>query len=114
MDTAIKFPLVLIRWLDSCDLPGWKRLSEWGGVNTLECVSVGFLVAEDEKSKTVAPHLAYPSDEANTQGAGIMVIPARSILELTTLTSSSPAHVSEDRFSDHQECGQPSAARLSA
>jgi hypothetical protein len=82
-----RFPLVMIYWLDSCDIAGWKRLDSWPGVRTLQCVSVGYLIGEDAHSKTISPHLAYPDDETNTSGAGIMVIPTRAITKLTVLSS---------------------------
>lgn len=82
-----RFPLVMIEWLDSCDIAGWKRLDAWNGVHTLQCVSVGFLIGEDAQSKTVSPHLAYPDDVTNTSGSGIMIIPARAITRLTVLAT---------------------------
>jgi hypothetical protein len=81
-----RFPLVMIHWLDSCDIAGWKRLDSWSGVRTLQCVSVGYLIREDEFSKTISPHLAYPDDDANTSGAGIMVIPTRAIMKQLVLS----------------------------
>jgi hypothetical protein len=97
----MKWPLVMVRWLDSCDIQGWKRLNAWPGVPTLECVSVGYLVAEDETTKTIAPHVAYPGDDENSQGAGIMVIPARAIVSVTPLTASSrSACAAEDHCVD--------------
>lgn len=105
-----KFDLFLIRWLDSCDIQGWKRISDWRNVGTLECVSVGFLIAEDETTKTIAPHLAFPNDQDNTQGAGIMVIPARSIISMERLPTSWLACASEDHSSDHPECELPFVA----
>ena len=50
----------------------------------MECVSIGFLIAEDAASKTIAPHIAYPNEETS-QAAGIMIIPAASITSVMKL-----------------------------
>ncbi len=76
----------MIHWLDSCDVSGWKRLSEWQGVRSLECVSVGFVIAEDATTKTVASHIAYPADD-DSQATGIMVIPVAAITKTTVLSN---------------------------
>jgi hypothetical protein len=58
-DTAAsEWPLVRIRWVDSSSpRMGWTSISEWSGIGSLECVSVGYLIAEDHEQKAVAPHL---------------------------------------------------------
>ena len=77
---TLKWPLVRIRWLDSTSAPkGWIAVQDWKGIGSLECISVGYLIAEDRETKTIAPHLAYPDDEAQCQGNGIMVIPSGAI-----------------------------------
>ena len=68
---------------------GWISLAERPEIGSLECVSVGYVIAEDEKSKTIAPHLAYPEDDANVQGNGIIVIPRAAILSTELLTQRS-------------------------
>jgi hypothetical protein len=81
-----KWPLVRVRWLDSSSpRTGWIRLNEWEGVGSLECLSVGYLIAEDTESKTLAPHLAYPDDEDQCQGNGIIVIPCGAIVSVDPL-----------------------------
>jgi len=49
---------------------GWVRIAEWEGVGSLECVSVDYLIAEDERSRTIAPHLAYPEDGISARVTG--------------------------------------------
>jgi hypothetical protein len=83
-----KWPLVLVRWLDSSTPRGWHSLAEWPGIGSHECVSVGFLYAEDETSKTVIPHFAFPNDDMNRQGNRIMVISAGAVLSVERLVSS--------------------------
>ena len=80
-----RWPLVRVRWLDSTAPRGWQPLADWRGAGTLECISVGYLYAEDEISKTVIPHFAYPAEESNRQGGGIMIIPAGAILSIERL-----------------------------
>ena len=67
---------------------GWTGLKEWAGIGSLECISVGYLIDENNHTKTIVPHLAYPDDEDNCQGNGIMVIPTAAILSLEELISS--------------------------
>lgn len=69
----MRWPLVRVHWVDSTSpRMGWTNIATWEGVGSLECVSVGYLIAEDEKTKTIAPHLAYPDDDEQCQGNGIM------------------------------------------
>ena len=88
------WPLVLIRWLDSSAPRGWQALSEWPGVGSLECVSVGYLYAQDDKSKTIIPHFAYPNDPISRQGSGIMAIPIGAIVSIETLAICGPPPIS--------------------
>ena len=83
----LPWPLVCIVWRDSSSPRGWLNLKEWGGVHSLDCVSVGYLIAEDDESKTLVPHIAYPAEEENRQGAGIMVIPAGAVVSVERLTT---------------------------
>jgi len=70
---------------------GWIAIQDWKGVDSLECISVGYVIAEDEKSKTIAPHLAYPDDEDQCQGNGIIVIPCGAIVSIDALSISDAA-----------------------
>ena len=80
--------LVLVRWVDSTSpRMGWVHLSEWQGVGSLECVSAGYLVAEDDRSKTIAPHLAYPDDDDQCQANGVIVIPNGAIVSMERLVT---------------------------
>jgi hypothetical protein len=47
-----------------------SQFGDWEGIGSLECVSVGFLLAENEPTKTLIPHFAYANDDANRQGSG--------------------------------------------
>jgi hypothetical protein len=86
------WPLVRVRWVDSTSpRMGWIKISAWESVGSLECVSVGYLIAEDERCKTIAPHLAYPDDSEQCQGNGIIVIPTGAIVSVEPLTGAAPS-----------------------
>jgi hypothetical protein len=87
-----KWPLVLVRWLDSASPRGWQPIGDWSGPGSLECVSVGFLFAENDQTKTIIPHFAYADDDVNRQGNGIMVIPCGAIVSIETLSLTSSSH----------------------
>lgn len=83
------WPLVKITWIDSCEpYTGWQRIRSLTPPDSLECVSVGYLVDNGDKTKTIAPHITNPPDE-NAQGCGIMVIPTASIIHVEELISGS-------------------------
>ena len=96
-----RWPLVMVRWLDSSAPRGWQPMAEWQGAGSLACVSVGFLFARDETAATVIPHFAYPDDDRNRQGSGIMVIPAGAIVSINELRIES---VCEDRTASASSC----------
>jgi hypothetical protein len=74
--------------LDSTTPPiAWTSIADWKGVSSLECISVGYLIAEDTISKTIVPHLAYPDDLEQCQGNEIIVIPQGAIISVERLSS---------------------------
>jgi hypothetical protein len=78
---------VRVRWVDSTSpRSAWTSVKDWDGVGSLGCISVGYLIAEDNESKTIAPHLAYPHDEDQCQGNGIIVIPSGAIVLVDLLS----------------------------
>lgn len=73
--------LVLIEWEDSAQpIAQWQRLEdmELGGI--VRCVSVGWLVVDDEEKKVLAPNMG--GGEHNLQACGVIQIPARSITRI--------------------------------
>jgi hypothetical protein len=85
--TSDRWPLVRVHWLDSAAPRGWQPMADWPETHSLECVSVGFLYAEDKYAKTIVPHFAFPDDDVNRQGGGVMVIPAGAIVSMVRLVS---------------------------
>jgi hypothetical protein len=109
----MQWPLVLVPWLDSAAPDAnWISLRDYQGIKTLECISVGYLVHEEGGRKTIAPHIAYPDDEEQRQGNGLMVIPDQAILSmerLICLSSASSVCEAEEHSSGHPECVHPSS-----
>jgi hypothetical protein len=73
--------LVLIEWLDSRRGEGWVRLEDLESTVT-RCRSVGWIVARDAASVTLAGHLG----ESPEQCCGDLTIPARAILKMIPLS----------------------------
>lgn len=72
--------LVLVEWLDSRRGEGWVRLDELNGTVT-KCKSVGWIIAMDDSSMTLAGHLG----EEPEQCCGDLTIPKCSIRSIATL-----------------------------
>jgi hypothetical protein len=80
--------LVLIEWVDSGQpIPGWQWLSDLEPRCAHKCVSVGFLVQDDEKTKVLAPNLGSSNGDADwDQASGLFTIPTVAITKLERLT----------------------------
>jgi hypothetical protein len=78
----IKFPLVAIEWIDASRLSGggWIDLKDVPNPYTLRCVSVGYLVADNEHGKTLVPTIGNIEDTYESHTFGGMMIPASAIL----------------------------------
>lgn len=83
--------LVLIEWMDSGQpIPGWQWLSDFEPRRAHKCVSVGFLLQDDEKTKVLAPNLGASSgDDDWDQASGLLTIPTTAVTKLERLTSAS-------------------------
>lgn len=85
----MNWPLVKVTWIDSCEpYTGWQHIASLKPPDSIECISVGFLVDDGERTKTIAPHITHPADE-HAQGCGIIVIPTKAVLLLERLTVAS-------------------------
>lgn len=60
-------------------------MRDWSHRGPLECVSVGFLFAQENGNVTLIPHLAYANDEDRRQGTGMMIIPETAVTRMDTL-----------------------------
>jgi hypothetical protein len=89
-------PLVMIEWVDSGQpVPGWQWLAEIKPRRPHRCVSVGFLVQDDETTKVLAPNLgASDGDQEWDQASGITTIPTAAVQKIERLTSAPLAYCS--------------------
>jgi len=77
---AVRPILVLIEWLDSRRGEGWVRLEELDSSVT-HCRSVGWVIAKDAFSVTLAGHLG----DNPAQCCGDVTIPKKAICRMITL-----------------------------
>lgn len=79
--------LVIIEWEDSRRPdPEWSFLTEYSAPGICACVSVGYLVADYQWMKVLAPNLAdIHSINDGMQISGVIHIPASSITKITEL-----------------------------
>lgn len=83
----MKLPLVLIEWEDSVQaLPHWQWLSEIQPPKISICHSVGYLVQDGKREKSLAISCANPNDAESAQVSGIISIPTRCIIKIHKLT----------------------------
>lgn len=70
-------PIVLIRWIDSCEKLGWDFVGEMGHLD-LECVSAGFLVKDTPEAITIVHSITGWGTE-DYAGTGQMTIPKSAV-----------------------------------
>jgi len=77
----MKYRHVLIKWLDSRNpTSNWQFLDDLNPPLPCKCVSVGFLLSEDQSQKILASHI---NDlDGDIQVMGVMAIPCYCILEI--------------------------------
>ncbi len=81
--------LVLVEWEDSKQpIAAWQFLREIEGGKTCCCISVGYLVSEENGVKVLAPNLADISNEDDTQVSGLITIPDSCIKRVADLNES--------------------------
>lgn len=79
-------PLVMIEWEDSAQpIPAWAYLASFEAPGTVRCVSVGWLIHDDEAMKALAPNMGAINSESSLQVSGVIQIPTSCILQLTPL-----------------------------
>ena len=85
--------VVLVEWEDSAQaLPKWQWLDDIEEPSIVRCQSVGWLVHEDGRELRLAVSLG--GNDAEYQAAGIIAIPARSVLKVEPLiNASSPSPI---------------------
>ena len=80
-------PLVMIEWEDSAQpIPAWSYLASFEAPGTIRCVSVGWLIRDDDQMKALAPNMGAIDDENSVQISGVIQIPTRCVLKTTRLS----------------------------
>ena len=80
------FRLVLVEWEDSSQpLPSWHHLDSLPDQKIVDCVSVGWLIADNQDVKMIAPNFGDVNSSDNKQASGIINIPVRSIKRISPL-----------------------------
>ncbi len=83
----VPFKLVLVEWIDASRLSdSWMDLSAIPDAYLHKCVSVGFVVSENEDSKIIVPTIGDVDHPANSHTYGGMLIPRRAIISETILS----------------------------
>jgi hypothetical protein len=77
--------LVKVEWFDSYGVTSkWTAVVDIIPVELI-CISVGYIIYEDENKIALAPHYAHETTETLEQCSGVMTIPKCSIANITTL-----------------------------
>ena len=78
--------LVWIEWEDTAQpVPGWTYLDSLEAKEAVRCVSVGWLLQDDENTKALAPNMGGLNSEGSMQVSGVIHIPTRCIVRLVEL-----------------------------
>jgi hypothetical protein len=74
--------MVVIEWEDSAQAaPQWQWLANLEAPPILKCRSIGFLVRDTDKEKSLAVSITVDGDTAE-QASGVISIPTRSIVRI--------------------------------
>lgn len=82
----VPYVLMLVEWVDASRLSdGWIDLSAVPEPYPHKCITVGFLVAENEQGKILVPTIGDIEHTANAHTYGGMMIPASAIISARRL-----------------------------
>ena len=83
--TRTQQKLVLIEWVDSHSGNGWRPLDELAdAARPVMCRSVGWLVAEQNGTVVLVPHISG-DETVRRYGTGDIAIPTKAIVKRTVL-----------------------------
>ena len=78
---------ILVEWIDSAQpVAAWMFLDNMPRMEVIECVSVGWLVAETDKVLMLAPNLGDVESEGAAQGSGFIRIAKSAVTRRVVLT----------------------------
>ena len=73
--------IVFIKWKDAKGVTSeWEYLKDSEMIHSVTCISIGFLMLENEEETIIASHIG-DSESTEEQIIGLMAIPCCSILE---------------------------------
>lgn len=82
----MKCRLVQIKWVDSNHTNGaWKWLSQFEKRNPILCVSVGWLIQDDDDVKVIVQTFGDVDEADDMQYAGDKIIPTSAVRSIETL-----------------------------
>lgn len=80
-----KGALVLVEWEDSAQpSSSWQFLEDVGAPPAVRCRSVGWLIANTEDVRVLAPNMGAVGGDA-PQVSGVITIPSRAVLRMVLL-----------------------------
>lgn len=84
-------PLVLIEWEDSAQpISGWSWLESFDSFEIVRCQSVGWLIHDGDDVKALAQNMGNLGNEDSAQVSGVIRIPTRCVVKLSTIGAASP------------------------
>ncbi len=79
------YKLVLVEWEDSQQpVSRWQWVDEFNMPSPVGCVSVGFLIAQNEHALALSPNLG-DLDQTRHQGCGVIRIPVKAVTRMIDL-----------------------------
>jgi hypothetical protein len=84
--TILSHRLVMIEWEDSAQpIPGWMLLREFEPPSITRCVSVGWLIHDNDGVKALAPNMANIDSDQKRQVSAVIRIPERAVTRIVWL-----------------------------
>jgi hypothetical protein len=78
---SLPYPLVMVEWEDASRLnDGWMDLAAVPDPYAHRCVTVGFLLSENERGKILVPTIGDVEHAENSHTYGGMMIPISAII----------------------------------
>lgn len=81
----IEHRLVIVEWEDSQrPLSAWGWVDEYASPDSVRCISVGFLIAENKNSIALAPNLG-DTNHPREQACGVICIPNSAVRKIVDI-----------------------------
>ena len=77
---------LLVEWMDSAQpISAWMFLENKPSLETIQCVSVGWVVGETDEVLMLAPNLGDIESGGSAQGSGFIRIPKSAVIRRVVL-----------------------------